>query len=111
MGVQAWRLWGAAVFVLLAGVAGTSWAKSDELSALNDQVERLYQAGEYSEAVPIAQQALAVAEKLHGPTGDLDTPSRFSCSQALQSSWVEQSPTWSRNGLKRLLVSCSSFLA
>ena len=58
-----------------------------------------------------ARQSKVQGVVKHGLTWDLGTPSRFSCSLAPQSSWVEQSLTWSRNGLKRLLVSCSSFLA
>jgi esterase/lipase superfamily enzyme/Tfp pilus assembly protein PilF len=56
-----------AIAVLLAGFLSALPARSDELGALSDQVQQLYQAGKYSEAVPVAQQALALAEKLHGP--------------------------------------------
>lgn len=41
-----------------------------ELDTLNQQVIQLYQAGKYDQAVPIAESALALAERLHG----LDDP-------------------------------------
>lgn len=40
---------------------------SDELKALTVKVNELYDAGKYGDAIPIAQRALALAEKLHGP--------------------------------------------
>jgi tetratricopeptide (TPR) repeat protein len=42
-------------------------AQSDEVGDLNYQALRLYQAAKYSEANPVAQQVLALAEKLYGP--------------------------------------------
>ena len=40
---------------------------ADDLTALNHQVETLYRAGKYAEAVPVATRALAVAEQQLGP--------------------------------------------
>ena len=69
MGVGTWRQWlGVGVFaLLLAAISSAPWAQSDELSVLNDQLIKLYQAGKYSKAFPVAQRALALAERLHGP--------------------------------------------
>ncbi len=39
---------------------------ADDLSALNTQVIQLHREGKHAEAVPIAQRALALAERLHG---------------------------------------------
>ena len=51
MGVGTWRQWlGVGVFaLLLAAISSAPWAQSDELSVLNDQLIKLYQAGKYSE--------------------------------------------------------------
>jgi CHAT domain-containing protein/tetratricopeptide (TPR) repeat protein len=38
-----------------------------DLSTLNSLVERLSQAGKYAEAIPVAQRALALTERLYGP--------------------------------------------
>ena len=40
---------------------------ADELDALNAEVVRLHQAGAYAQAAALAQRALALAERLHGP--------------------------------------------
>src|SRR5205823_352841 len=57
-----------ALAVSIAGLANAACAQSaDELSALNAQVDQLYRAGKSNEAIPIAQQALALAERLNGP--------------------------------------------
>ena len=39
---------------------------ADDLSALNTQVIQLHREGKHAEAVPVAQRALALAERLHG---------------------------------------------
>jgi CHAT domain-containing protein/tetratricopeptide (TPR) repeat protein len=48
-----------------AGVNNHTFAKSDTLDALNAQASSLYQQGRYSEGIPIALRALAIAERLH----------------------------------------------
>jgi CHAT domain-containing protein/Tfp pilus assembly protein PilF len=45
----------------------TSQAVLDEASRLNQQVEKLYSEDKYGEAVPVAEQALALREKALGP--------------------------------------------
>jgi CHAT domain-containing protein len=40
---------------------------ADEVSALSEKIEELYNAARYAEAVPIAQQLLAIQEKALGP--------------------------------------------
>ncbi len=66
MGGRAWWRW-AAIFSILANLSSTLCAQSEEPSVLNDQVARLYEAGKYPEAIPIAQHALDLAEKLRAP--------------------------------------------
>jgi tetratricopeptide (TPR) repeat protein len=39
----------------------------DDAAALNREVERLYAAGKYSEAIPLAEHALVLTEKALGP--------------------------------------------
>ena len=52
----------------MAGLPSAAFAQSaDELSALNAQVNQLRLAGKVNEGVPVAQQALALAERLNGP--------------------------------------------
>ena len=59
-------LW--ALVVAMAGLAAPAYAQSaDELTALNAEVNRLYQAGKFGEGTTVAQQALALAERLNGP--------------------------------------------
>src|SRR5262249_6262110 len=41
--------------------------KPNELSSLNDEARRLREERKYREAIPIAQQALELAERLYGP--------------------------------------------
>jgi tetratricopeptide (TPR) repeat protein len=41
--------------------------QGDDADALNAQVVKLYQAGKYAEAIPIALRALALREKALGP--------------------------------------------
>jgi CHAT domain-containing protein/tetratricopeptide (TPR) repeat protein len=41
---------------------------SDDLAALNTQVVQLHKAGKYSDAILIAQRALALAEHIYGPS-------------------------------------------
>src|SRR4249920_598564 len=56
-----------ALAVAIAGPSPARAQSADELSALNTQVNQLYQAGKFSEGQAIAQQALALAERLNGP--------------------------------------------
>jgi CHAT domain-containing protein/Tfp pilus assembly protein PilF len=59
-----------AVLILgfLLTVPKTGFAQSlDEAAALNQQVVQLYNRGRYSEAMPLAQRALAIQEKALGP--------------------------------------------
>ena len=39
----------------------------DEATALNQQATQLYNQGRYSEAIPLAERALAIREKTRGP--------------------------------------------
>jgi tetratricopeptide (TPR) repeat protein len=56
------------LFLIAApGVAPAGAQSSDELTALNTQIADLNGAGKYGEAVPLAERALALAERLHGP--------------------------------------------
>ena len=71
MNVGAGRPWlGVAGFALLLslGLSSASWAQSDELSVLDAQVIKLYQAGKYSDASSVAERALALSEQLYGPS-------------------------------------------
>jgi tetratricopeptide (TPR) repeat protein len=43
----------------------------DDVAALNERIEQLYNKGRYSEAIPIAQRALAIREKALGPNHPL----------------------------------------
>jgi tetratricopeptide (TPR) repeat protein len=47
--------------------AAPAIAQQDEAAALDKRVAHLYQAGKFSEAVPLAQQLLAIREKALGP--------------------------------------------
>ena len=59
-------------FVLLAlglwlFAASASWVKQDNLRALDQRIYKLYEEGKYREAIPLAEQAVATARRLHGP--------------------------------------------
>lgn len=67
-----WIARGAALVVLamLLAAGGQTSVRAqtaDEIAALNRQVNELYQAGKYAEAVPIAERALALGEKSADP--------------------------------------------
>jgi len=47
--------------------AAPSFAQTNDVDALNKQIVALYQAGKYADAVPLAQQVLAIREKRLGP--------------------------------------------
>src|ERR1700737_1846913 len=54
--------------VLLAGTASILHSQqADEANELSKKVIELYDAGQYSDAIPVAQQALAIREKALGP--------------------------------------------
>src|SRR6476660_9119711 len=61
-------IFSAVCVVAAAVIAGsrTSAQSTDDLSALNQQVVELYQAGKYAEAISIAERALTVAEDRFG---------------------------------------------
>src|SRR5580704_8615216 len=57
----------AAVLVLTFWAASPSLAQSRAADELNRRVDEFYQAGRYAEAIPLAQQVLAIREKMLGP--------------------------------------------
>jgi tetratricopeptide (TPR) repeat protein len=52
--------------VLLMAPAGAAENPLEEAEALNQQAMKLYKAGRYQEALPLAQQALEIREKALG---------------------------------------------
>jgi tetratricopeptide (TPR) repeat protein len=61
-----WRI--AAVFLLaLLSTAGAQEGDLAEAQRLNEQVLLYYAAGQYQQAIPLAQRALAIFEKALGP--------------------------------------------
>ena len=52
-----------------AGGSGRAIAQSENLPALDREVEQLLRAGKFSEAIPLAQRALEIAERQPGPNG------------------------------------------
>jgi len=54
------------VWVLAIAVPAAA-QQAEDADALNAQVVRLYQAGKYAEAIPIAERVLAIREKALGP--------------------------------------------
>ncbi len=54
-------------FLLAAPHAAFSQKGLDEATALNQQIEQLYDQQRYSEAIPLARRALAIREKALGP--------------------------------------------
>jgi CHAT domain-containing protein/tetratricopeptide (TPR) repeat protein len=69
------------------------------LLALNRQVVQLRQAGKYAEAIPIAQRALALTERLRGPDHpDLSTRLNHLASLFVpQGRYAEAEPLWKRS--------------
>ena len=65
--------WGQALAVLVlawsvaAGAQAAEQKEQDDIEALDAEVIRLYEAGQYAEAVPIAERVLAMREKELGP--------------------------------------------
>ena len=70
--MRRWRFTSAilSVAVVLAGAmgaAGSARAQSDEeLKALNEQVVALYNAGKYTEAIPLAERYAEAIKSRHG---------------------------------------------
>ena len=73
------RAWLATVVLLIAGVPSTLFAQSDELHTLNHQVKQLYEAGKYSEAIPLAEKSLELTRAQEGE----DSPQT-----AVRTSWL-----------------------
>jgi CHAT domain-containing protein/Tfp pilus assembly protein PilF len=57
----------AASLALACSLVSPSIAQTGKADQLSKRVEGLYQAGKYAEAIPLAQQALAIYEKALGP--------------------------------------------
>lgn len=57
----------ALIFAVLLALCPARAQGADELDTLNQEVARLYQAGQYADAFTIAQRGLALAERLNGP--------------------------------------------
>jgi CHAT domain-containing protein/Tfp pilus assembly protein PilF len=57
----------AALLTVISFTGAPAIAQEDEATALTRQVEELYRAGKYAEAMPPAQRALAIREKALGP--------------------------------------------
>jgi tetratricopeptide (TPR) repeat protein len=57
----------AAMLMVNSFAGAPAMAQQNEAAALDNRVEALYRAGKFSEAVPLAQQALAIREKALGP--------------------------------------------
>src|SRR5688572_7129135 len=92
----------AIVLTLAVSIVGQNSARAqsgDELDALNAQVNQLYQAGKFSEAIPIAQQALALAERLNGPDHPtvVVTLGNLAVLHLLQGRYAEAEPLYKRS--------------
>ena len=59
--------WALALLIWAALASPTSAQSNADADKLNTEVIRLYQAGKYAEAVPVAQQMLALYETALGP--------------------------------------------
>jgi tetratricopeptide (TPR) repeat protein len=57
----------AAMLVVISPGCPPAMAQQDEAAALNKRLTELYQAGRFSEAIPLADRALAIREKALGP--------------------------------------------
>jgi CHAT domain-containing protein/Tfp pilus assembly protein PilF len=71
MGTPAWafrRLLCALFLVGLLVPPASAQEALKEANELNQQVMKLYQAGKYAEAIPLAQRMLAITEQILGPT-------------------------------------------
>ena len=64
------RKWLAAAllaFMMALAARGPARAQADDLKALDNQAQQLFQAGKYTEAMPVAERALKLAEHQRGP--------------------------------------------
>jgi tetratricopeptide (TPR) repeat protein len=61
------RLAPISAIVILLAAAGVHAQGGDDLAALNRQVEALFDAGKYAEALPLAERAVKVAEERQSP--------------------------------------------
>jgi tetratricopeptide (TPR) repeat protein len=52
---------------LFVGGCPTSFAQNDDPRSLIQQFDKMYQSGEYQEAIPIAEKILAIAKRVLGP--------------------------------------------
>jgi tetratricopeptide (TPR) repeat protein len=54
--------------LLVAGIAtaGSALAQSDNLAALNQRINQMYNAGKYGEAIPLAEKSLELTRSLKG---------------------------------------------
>jgi tetratricopeptide (TPR) repeat protein len=57
----------AVMLMVISFACAPAIAQQDEAVALDRRVGELYQAGKFSEGIPLAQQALAIREKALGP--------------------------------------------
>src|ERR1700752_2511868 len=57
----------AATLMVPSFVSAPAFAQGDQAAALDKRYMEVYRAGKFSEAVPLAQQALAIREKALGP--------------------------------------------
>jgi tetratricopeptide (TPR) repeat protein len=56
-----------AAMLVTSFISAPAVAQEDQAAALDKRYMELYRAGKFSEAVPLAQQALAIREKALGP--------------------------------------------
>lgn len=80
------------------GLNGHASAHSIDLTALNAEVSNLYQQGRYDEAIPIAQRALAIAEKLRGAeqTGLITAATQLAMVYQASGNYAEAEPLFKR---------------
>ena len=71
----------------------------DEAAALNQQVTQLYKQGRFSEALPLAQRALAIREKALGPDhpGVAESLNNLAVLYQGQGRYVDAEPLYKRS--------------
>jgi tetratricopeptide (TPR) repeat protein len=57
----------AVALTMVASIIAPAFSQQDELAALDKRIRELYQAGKFSEAIPLAQRVLVIREKVLGP--------------------------------------------
>ena len=70
LGASLWRRLAQILVLAVLASAATAGARvqaGDDLAALSQQVELLFKAGKYAEALPLAERAVMAAERQHGP--------------------------------------------